>query len=399
MPMKKWLYAIVGIVSMLLAGFVYAWSILSAPIAADFPQWSSAQLSLTFTICMVFFCLGGITAGFLAKKIPARFNITIAACLFALGFFLTSRVRSLGLLYVSYGVLCGAASGLAYNAVMNIVPRWFPEQPGFISGLLLMGFGASSMVIGAAFTAMTPETTGAWRGSLLTIGLIMAAVLLAVSFVLDVPKGQTQSGKKAASTALAEYTPAQMLRHSGFWCLFVWAILLSAVGLIVISQARTLALTASAALSPGTISLVVGLISVCNGLGRVLFGALFDKLGRKLTMLLVTAADLIAVALIALSLRGSFVCLVAGFVMLGFGYGGTPTFNAAVVKQFYGSENYAVNFSLMNTNLLVASFSSAIGAAMYDKAGNFSAVLILLFALAALALAVCFLVRQPKTEE
>ena len=58
---KRWIYAAVGVMVLLLAGMVYAWSVLSSPIGAYFPEWSKAQLSLTFTICMGFFCVyGGI---------------------------------------------------------------------------------------------------------------------------------------------------------------------------------------------------------------------------------------------------------------------------------------------------------------------------------------------------
>lgn len=380
---------------MLSAGFVYAWSILSAPIAAEFPAWSSAQLSLTFTLCMTFFCLGGIASGILARRRPANGNIRLAALLFAVGFFIASRAQSLPVLYLSYGVLCGGASGLAYNAVMNVVPRWFPDRMGLISGLLLMGFGASSMVIGALFSAVTPDRVGAWRGSLLGLGLAMAAVLFAASFFLRAPDGGA-SGPQTGRASTADYTPAQMLRQSGFWCLFFWAILLSGVGLIVISLSRGLVVFTSDSLSAGAISLMVGLISVCNGLGRILFGALYDKIGRRPTMRIVTLANLAGIGLIALSLSGGAAFLAAGFVCVGFGYGGTPTMNAAVVKQFYGSENYAVNFSILNTNLLPASFLSPLGASMYERTGTFSGVLLLLAALGCAALAVSFFVRGPS---
>ena len=37
---NRWVYVIVGCVALLLSGLVYAWSVLSGPIAAEFPQWS-----------------------------------------------------------------------------------------------------------------------------------------------------------------------------------------------------------------------------------------------------------------------------------------------------------------------------------------------------------------------
>ena len=101
----RWLYAAVGLVVLLFAGFVYGWSVFAAPIGADFPQWSAAELSLTFTICMAFFCLGGFAAGNLSKRIPVRANVLFSAALFLVGFFLVSRASSLPMLYVSYGVL------------------------------------------------------------------------------------------------------------------------------------------------------------------------------------------------------------------------------------------------------------------------------------------------------
>ena len=394
---KRFGYALVGVVLMLFAGFVYAWSILSAPIAAEFPQWNNAQLSLTFTLCMAFFCLGGMAAGLLSKKIQVRINVRISALLFLIGFFLTSRAQSLPVLYISYGVLCGTASGFAYNSIMNVMPQWFSERQGLISGVLLMGFGASSMVIGAVFTAVTPDTVGAWRTTLLVLGVLMAALLFAGSFAFRTPKpGELPAaGPQTGAEAGEEFTPGRMLRRSSFWCFFLWAVTLSAVGLVIIAQARGIALTASPAMDAGTLSLAVGLISVCNGLGRVLFGALFDKVGRGVTMALVVVSFALGTGLLLLSLNGQPALLIPGFLFIGLGYGGGPTMGAAVTKRFYGKENYPVNFSIMNLNLLVASFASTAAGGIFDATGSYTTIFVLLFGLIAAALVGMLAIRRP----
>lgn len=186
--MRRIIYAAIGLVLMLFAGFIYAWSILSAPIAAEFPGWTGTQLSLTFTICMAFFCLGGILSGVLARRVPIRVNLLLSAILFLIGFSITGRVSGLSMLYIGYGVLGGAASGLAYNSVLSVVPRWFPAKQGLISGMLLMGFGASSLLIGTAFTALTPAAVGAWRASIQVMGALMSALLLVGAFLLRLPR-------------------------------------------------------------------------------------------------------------------------------------------------------------------------------------------------------------------
>ena len=55
---NRWRQAIVGVILLLLAGMVYAWSVLSIPIAQEFASWTKAQLSMTFTLTMILFCVG-----------------------------------------------------------------------------------------------------------------------------------------------------------------------------------------------------------------------------------------------------------------------------------------------------------------------------------------------------
>lgn len=398
MKKNRYLYAVVGVAVMLFAGFVYAWSILSAPIAADFPQWTNAQLSLTFTICMAFFCLGGMAAGMLSKRIPIRVNVIISALLFLVGFFLTARANSLPMLYICYGVLCGTASGFSYNSVMSTMPRWFPDRQGLISGILLMGFGASSMIIGTLFARLTPAATGAWRGSLSFMGVLMAVIILLASFFFAPPQDDGQSAAAQAPSSDPqglELTPGQMLARPSFWLFFLWATLMAAAGLVIIAQARTVAHTAAPAMDAGTLSFVVGLISVCNGLGRVLFGGLFDRIGRKYTMLLIVLSSVLGTCCLWAAMSGSTALLVAGFIFTGLGYGGPPTMSAAVTKQFYGQKNYPVNFSLMNINLLVASFASTAAGAILDTTNSFTAIFLILFAFAVTAFASALALRRP----
>lgn len=398
MSKRRYLYAAAGVLVMLCAGFIYAWSVLAAPIAIDFPQWSNAQLSLTFTLCMSFFCLGGIAAGFLSKRIPVQVNGMISAALFLVGFFLTARVESLTALYVSYGVLCGTASGFSYNSVMNIIPRWFPERQGLISGVLLMGFGASSMVIGSVFTALTPEQAGAWRITLPVLGVLMAVIIFAGAFFFVPPKvGEVPTSSKQAENAVysLELSPSQMLRCPSFWYFFLWSTLMSAVGLVIIAQARNLVVTAAPGLDAAAISFAVGLISVFNGLGRVLLGGLFDKIGRTPTMFMVGGFYLAGILLLWTSLSGSAVLLILGIAFIGLGYGGGPTLSAAVIKRFYGQQNYPMNFSIMNLSLLTASFAAAASGAVYDAQGSFVVIFLLLLALIAVAVVSMRGIRHP----
>lgn len=386
--LNRWVYAIVGVIVLLFAGLVYAWSVLSTPIAAEFADWSKAQLSMTFTIVMIMFCIGSLLCGLLSGKLSAKMSVRIGAVLFLLGFFLASRTQSLAMLYVGFGVLCGLSSGLCYNAVMSTMVRWFPDRPGLISGVLLMGFGGGSFIIGKLYQAWTPAEIGGWRASFLVMGIIIFVVLAICSFFFVAPGADfvapaAKNGKAAVKAAGKEYKPLEMLKKPSFWLYYVWAIALSAAGLALISQASSVVWEASASQTAGAVATIVGLISICNALGRVLFGGMYDKYGRSLSMQLVNILFIVTSGVLILALTAkSVVVVIIGFILGGLAYSGITPTNSAFCRSYFGPANYPVNFSLINSNLIFASFGSTVSGALFDASGSYNATFFLIIGLA-----------------
>ena len=386
--LNRWVYAIVGVIVLLFAGLVYAWSVLSTPIAAEFADWSKAQLSMTFTIVMIMFCIGSLLCGLLSGKLSAKMSVRIGAVLFLLGFFLASRTQSLAMLYIGFGVLCGLSSGLCYNAVMSTMVRWFPDRPGLISGVLLMGFGGGSFIIGKLYQAWTPVEIGGWRASFLVMGIIIFVVLAICSFFFVAPGADfvapaAKNGKAAVKAAGKEYKPLEMVKKPSFWLYYVWAIALSAAGLALISQASSVVWEASASQTAGAVATIVGLISICNALGRVLFGGMYDKYGRSLSMQLVNILFIITSGVLILALTAkSVVVVIIGFILGGLAYSGITPTNSAFCRSYFGPANYPVNFSLINSNLIFASFGSTISGALFDASGSYNVTFFLIIGLA-----------------
>ena len=386
--LNRWVYAIVGVIVLLFAGLVYAWSVLSTPIAAEFADWSKAQLSMTFTIVMIMFCIGSLLCGLLSGKLSAKMSVRIGAVLFLLGFFLASRTQSLAMLYIGFGVLCGLSSGLCYNAVMSTMVRWFPDRPGLISGVLLMGFGGGSFIIGKLYQAWTPVEIGGWRASFLVMGIIIFVVLTICSFFFVAPGADfvapaAKNGKAAVKAAGKEYKPLEMVKKPSFWLYYVWAIALSAAGLALISQASGVVWEASASQTAGAVATIVGLISICNALGRVLFGGMYDKYGRSLSMQLVNILFIVTSGVLILALNAkSVVVVIIGFILGGLAYSGVTPTNSAFCRAYFGPANYPVNFSLINSNLIFASFGSTVSGALFDASGSYNATFFLIIGLA-----------------
>ena len=385
--LNRWVYAIVGVIVLLFAGLVYAWSVLSTPIAAEFTGWTKAQLSLTFTLVMILFCIGSLLCGLLAGKLSAKNAVRVSAVLFLAGFFIASRCQSPITLYLGFGLLCGLASGLAYNGVMSTMVKWFPDKPGLISGVLLMGFGGGSFLIGKLYQAWTPAGIGGWRTSFVMLGIICCVVLAVCSFFFVAPGADftvpAGKGGRAVAAPREDIKPAVMLKRPAFWLYYVWAIAVSAAGLALISQASGVVWEASADQTAASVATIVGLISICNAVGRVLFGGMYDKFGRSLSMQLVNGLFILTsvVLLLAMSSR-SVVVVIIGFVIGGLAYSGVTPTNSAFCRAYFGPTSYPVNFPLINSNLIFASFGSTISGALYDASGSYSSTFFLIIGLA-----------------
>lgn len=405
--LNRWIYAVVGVIVLLFAGLIYAWSVLVTPISQEFTNWSNTSLSLTFTICMIFFCLGGLIGGLLQKKIDVKINVWLAAVLFLIGFFISSKAQSIATLYVGYGVLAGFASGLAYNSVMSTMSKWFLDKQGLISGILLMGFGLGSFIIGKIYQAYTPTNIGGWRTSFMIFGIILVIVLGIGGFFFVKPgddfvppvsasKGKEKNSNKINKELVIDVNSVQMVKRPSFWFYFVWATLLGAAGLALISQASGIAGEVGKGVSASTIATVVGLISICNGIGRVIYGGMFDKLGRFKTMMTVVVVFFISALLLIIAFKSkSFGILIVGFMLCGASYGGITSTNSAFINSFYGATNYPVNFSIINLNLIIASFGSTIAGALYDSSGSYLSTIFMMIGAIALSFICVVSIKRP----
>ena len=98
-----------------------------------------------------------------------------------------------------------------------------------------------------------------------------------------------------------------------------------------------------------------------------------------------------AAALTASLKTGSVPVLAAAFLLVGLAYGGVPPTNSAFAAHFFGRRHYALNFSIINLNLIAASCLGPLcGGGSYM--GIFAAIL----AFAAIGAALTLLVKRPE---
>jgi len=397
----RWPYLLVGAISMLFAGIIYAWSILKGPLSADF-GWSAPALALNFTLTLCFFCIGGVLGSILTKKLSIRLALFASAVLVLVGFGLVSFLTAdaILMLYIAYGGLCGTGIGMAYNIVISATSAWFPDKKGTCSGVLMMSFGISSLVLGKAASMMFGIEYIGWRRTYLILGVAIAAVLAIAAFLVRVPGAEVALPKPAQKKSAIEsfttrdYTTGEMLRRVTFWGFFLYCILTAAVGSTVISFAQDLAISAGAGVALATT--LVGVLSVSNGLGRIICGIIFDILGRRRTMIIANLLAIAAPAILLISIiRGSLFLCIVGLCVTGISYGCCPTITAAFIGAFYGTKSFPTNYSVANLMLIPTSFAATIASAMQDSTGSYIAPFVMLLVFSVCALVVNLNIRKP----
>jgi len=397
----RWFYLAVGVVAMLFAGILYAWSILKTPLAAEF-GWGVSELALCFTLAMSIFCIGGLLGARLSKLAGARIALLTAGILAASGFLLTAALHgsSISMLYISYGILAGIGIGIAYNVLISTVSTWFPDKKGLCSGCLMMGFGASALLLGNAADALFKSSIG-WRSTYIILGISICIVLITAGLLLKSPDETIILPQpKATKTTGTEdferkdYTSLQMLGRPSFWMAFLCISFLAAVGSSVISFAKDLALSVNA---PEALAVsLVGVLSVCNGFGRILTGSLFDTIGRRKTMLCANLLTICAAAatLLAVSIGSLPLCIIA-LCLTGLSYGACPTITAAFTSTFFGMKYFSGNMALMTFTVMGGSLIATVSNKILEITGGYTTTFVMLLALSSVALILNIFIRKP----
>ena len=385
---------IAGTTMLLINGVIYAWSIYSMPFGAGF-GWSSAQLGACFTVMLASFCLGGVFGGAVANRRGVRVSIPIGGILGCIGFVLCMFLQAhlIWLLFVSFAI-SGIGVGFVYNGVISAVVPRFPDKKGLASGVLLMGFGASSLVLGGLASRLIASPGFGWHLTyILTGALLLAAAFIGLPFVLP-PRVDRDTHAAAPARGL---TPRQMLRTKRFWLLFGSAVIGTGFGSGLIAHASYIFVEGGA--SESVAALAVGLVSVMNGLGRIVFGMLNDRCGFRISLLadavLYIAAGLIA----ALVLGSSAVVLVVVMMLIGACYGAVPTISASLAEEFFGPAHYGRNLGIVNLSILVGSFASTAAGAIQTSTGSYAQAFYLFVGLEAVALVLILLLRRTKSIE
>jgi len=353
--LRRYPYLIVGFVMSLVMGVIYAWSIFVLPLERQF-HWTRAQTQLTFTIAIISLSISMIVCGRIADRLGPRVVAACGAVLVTVGALLASYTTSLGMLYFCYGVLVGFGVGTMYVCALSAAARWFQDRKGFAMGIVAMGFGLGGFFFGGIVGQFINSYGWQWAFRVLSVASLI--LLVGGSLLLRYPPpGWAPPRKQAAAPrpALKDFTWYQMLQTGPFWAWFVWDLVICIAGLMV--MAHVVPLAVGKGLARAQAAWAMGMLALFNAAGRILFGWLYDLLGRNKAMVLEALCMVIGVfGIVFFTPVAGVAGLFLALMFTGLGYGGAPVVNSTFMVNSFGYKNAGLFIGMTTMPMMLGVF-------------------------------------------
>lgn len=350
----RWLIVLAGTTLQLCLGSVYAWSYFQKPLV-DAYGWTNAQAAGTFSLAICCLGLAAAWGGVQLPRLGPRRLAVAGGILFGVGHLVAAlalRWKSLPLLYLGYGVLGGCGLGLGYVTPVATVAKWFPDRKGLATGTVIMGFGFGALLMSKVFAPLLFQASG---GDLVVVfgslGVFFLVSVAGLGALLRNPPGVPAAAGRVAAPGPGKpaFLGIGSRQFAMMWLMFFTNIV---AGISLISfqspllqnllSGRDASLSQEALAAAGATLIAVS--SLFNGLGRLLWGAVSDRLGRARTFQVMLASQVAAFAALTQTnepwLFGGLICYVV--LCYGGGFGAMPSFvldafGAARMPAVYGA--------------------------------------------------------------
>jgi len=397
-----WRVTFAGMGVNLALGILYTWSVISKRVPEDW-GWNENDKSLPYMLACLTFSLIMVPAGRMQDKIGPRLVATIGGILVGLGFIIAAMTTSLMVFVIGFGVLAGAGIGFGYASATPPAVKWFPAaKTGLIAGIVVSGFGLAS-VYAAPLTTWLIFNLG-FSTAILLLGIAFLVVVVTLAQILKpppagyIPLGSLPANADAKSNNKKEdFSPKEMLTTWQFYIIWFMYVCGAGAGLMVISKLAAIA-DKQVGITLGFV--LVAVLALGNGGGRILAGMLSDKIGRKAMMFICFLFQ--AFLIFSLSKAtgenalGTIPVMALISALIGANYGANLSLFPSITKDFYGLKNFGMNYGLVFTAWGVGGFMLAkLAGTMYAKHQTFAIAYYGASALLILAAIMTLLVKAP----
>ncbi len=370
---NRWLILVAAVLINICIGTLYAWSVFALPLGKTF-GWAATSIALAFTINHALSPVAMIGGGYIQDRLGAKANIIIGGTMFGVGLFLTGFVSSVEMLYITYSVLAGIGGGCVYSGTLGNTVKFFPDKRGLAAGIVAAGYGSGATIV-APIASKLIVSYGVLTTFQILGGVFLVVIMLCSLIIKRAPADFKPEGwnppvaVNAPKPVACDVVWTQMLRDTTWWVVLVMLTCGALSGLMITAFASPIG-QQMFKLSPMDAALFVSLVAVSNSLGRIIFGAISDKIGRSNTIMIMYVISALGM------LNLTFTTSVAGFavsgVCVGAVFGGFMSTMPSIISERYGLKNFGVNYGITFVGFsLAAIFGPMTAATVRQSTGNF----------------------------
>ena len=348
-----YIVAAVLAVTFVASGSVYSFGVFFEPLRREFMA-SRTDVSLVFSAAAFLFYVCGAVSGPLSERLGARAVTVAGMVLTGVGLLGMGLAPTLEQVYLAFGLGVGLGVGMAFVPALGTVQRWFVRQRGFASGLAVSGSGLGILIM--------PPLAGelialwSWRAAYLIMATLAVAVGAGMALLIrNDPRqcGMFPDGDDGPATGFASAAVGVGLGEAMATSAFQWlylACFLSGLGAFV-ALVHLAPFAVDQGLSEPAAAWLVGAIGVGNVSGRLFLGQVADRLGRPLSLLVVTLGLALATPFWAVS--SSFASLAVFAVVYGVFLGGWVAILPSVVADLFGVKSVSSIIGVLYTSVAV----------------------------------------------
>jgi MFS transporter, OFA family, oxalate/formate antiporter len=365
---SRWLVVLGAILVQICLGSIYTWSLFNQPLIDKF-GWEKSAIVLTFSITVAMFAFSTIFAGKIQNIIGPKKVAIFGGLLLGIGLILSSKATSLIELYIYYGVIGGTGVGTAYVAPLTTCIKWFPEKRGFITGIAVSSFGLGSLIFKSIVLDLI--LTKGVSQTFLYLGVInIILIVLGAQTLATLPRGYEITGvTETVESDSKDYTITQMISTKQFYLLWIVYFFGCISGLLIIGLAKDIGIEL-VKLTPEIAASAITVIALFNAGGRLGWGVVSDKIGRKKSLLIIYLTT--SIAMVVMSTVTMNIVLFFVFVsMIALSFGGVVTVVPAITADYYGVKNLGSNYGIVFQAFGIAAIAGPIIAANFGLSNSF----------------------------
>ena len=313
------------------------------PIVEEF-RWTYWVVSLAASLLAVELGILAPIAGFLTDRFGPRKVIFCSTLLSGIGLFLLSRINSLLVFYIAFGILSIGLSGFGQIVTTTAVANWFDKKVGRATGFAIAGYGAGGILMPLIVWLIAHW---GWRMSFAILGIATCLILLPTSLLLRhkpeqygyFPDGEisdppetTQNETETIYSGEVAFTAIHALRTKTFWLLgFALTIQLMVFNTMIV---HIMPYFASMGLPRGRAALVAMFIPLSSIVGRLSFGWLGDLFDKRYLLVMCLLFEIIGLAF--LSYAEALWHLIIFLAFFGPALGGTVALRSIILREHFG---------------------------------------------------------------